>query len=178
MGAYLRGEEPVTDDMLKDLVKKYNAKIRRGPRPSWMPKRTPGRRKKLPYLSDLWEKLIQAVFKTGEDNGAGGVKDMFLMMRSNQEMDEFYSYLQNVSADVSMSWEYALEGRAEKLYEKYMDLLDSGEYEAEHDRSLTNRRSIKNRLSMAFSEGWFEGSWISWEKLSAKEKARLQAMRV
>jgi len=173
MGVYLRGEEPLPDSMLQGLISGHGAKVLRGPR---LPQQ-----KRLPWLHDLWDKLVQEVFKAGEKSGAESVKDMFVQMPRDQEAEDLDQYLQSISGDLTYSLEYALEGKAKKFYDQYMALLRSGEYEYEvslYDRGeYNNFRWVKERLGESFSEGWYEGASKRWTKLPDREKARLQALR-
>ena len=186
-GKFLRGEDTISEDMLKKMLssdrstnfgygsfEKYKVQVMGGPR-----KVTPGltRKSPLPDIQKVWDMLVEAIHK---DTSTGGsdAGDMFVNMGREYEDDDFDQYLQGVSGDVSQSFDYALGGKAELLYRKFVDLLKSGEYTGgSYDNWRLNYR--KQILAEVYADAWYNGMNKGWEKIerNPKELARLKAMR-
>lgn len=186
-GKFLRGEESISEDMLKLMVRsnktthfgygegeKYKVQVLGGPRVV-----APGQTRKgpLPDIQKVWDMLRESIHKetmsAGSDAG-----DMFVNMGREYEDEDFDQYLQGVSGDVSQSFEYALGDKSNLLYRKFVDLLRSGEYTGgSYDNwSLRYRKQI---LAEIYADAWYNGMIKGWEKIqrNPKELARLKAMR-
>lgn len=180
LGPIMRGEMELPDWMVVPIQVNY-------PQAEWkgLPRETGTRnvKKRGPDIQKLWDKLIEAIWKSSKLMGSD-VGDMYVNMPASREQAddewEFENYLQNASADVAMGFEYSLAGQAEKLYDRFEEALKTGVYQ---DLSAWgerwNLREKKEELKHIYAEAWHEGMLQAWRRLkkNKREMARLNAMR-
>lgn len=186
-GAYLRGEEAISEDTLKLMLGsnkttnfgygeggKYKVQVIGGPRVV-----APGqtRRAPLPDIQRVWDALSKEIWK---DTAGGGsdAGDMFVNMGNEYGDADFESYLADASGDVSQSYQYALSGPGEELHQKLYEMIKTGEYRGGGYDNWTWRYR-EQRLRELYADAWHDGMIKGWRKIESnpKELARLKAMR-
>jgi len=174
-GRYYREEDLVPDKFLQKLRDKYKARVTGLPRE---PRSDRGqtRKKRGPDISKLWDALTEALWSSvkgeGSDIGDWYVRDPSI---AQEDLD---SFLQAAAGDLSMSWEYALSGKAEQLWYKFQEALKTGVYQS-NGYERWSLRERKETLGSIYADAWYTEMSRAWQKLqkNPREMARLDAMR-
>ena len=168
LGMLIRGEEPIPVDRTT-LVLEAGAKFR----PATTPKT---KLPKGPNIDKLWEALTLAV---GDSTKGVGRDAGDLFLQSGVEPEEFTSWLQDASGDMSQSFEDFINPKASDLWDKFYLALQTGIYEKSSPYEKWNLRERKNILGEIYADYWSEEVSKAWAVLrrNPKEMARLLAFR-
>jgi len=150
-GPYLRDDTPVPDRYLETLRDDFGAKGKGIPDKIDYEER----RRRMPSIQDLWDKLVKEVRKHGERNADGAE-----MAANAPEGTSGADWISAVSGDVGQSVEYALSGtKAGRLYDAFFEVLRSGEYNRPaYSYDSWDVQERQDSLKEIYSSAWYTGA--------------------
>lgn len=148
------------------------ARLEEERRRKWEEAEDERRRMKRMKPDKIWEKLRASVYK----NTAADAVDMFVGtwedpgFKNDPDPSGFLSFLEMVSGDVGMSYEYALDPKTEALYDKYVLLLETGYGPDYYSNAPRSKRQLRERMIDLYAQAWYDAAYEEWEK--AKKSRR------
>lgn len=165
IGMYVRGENPIPDHVLSNLVLFHGAvelgRSTSAPRPPSAPKAlTPNQEE------DLTLKLIHRIREILEKEPPS-VGDLFLNMDPENSEEDFISHLEGISGDSTYEVDYFLE--QDPKAQKILNRLKGS-------KGGALPRNLLYRLREAYADFWFSAASREWEKLKMN-KSRMDRLR-